>query len=233
MGRKSIVPGVSFSWKRAVGITSAKQKIARMTGIPTTRSGRRRKAGSLMGCALPVVITMIIFVFIFILIGCSEQSNTYVPEKNANLSEIFIQNQTATISPTETPIGYCNKQWAENSIKVMRDVLGTKQESNTEVPTSEEIQDSGTITDEQAQEIHNGLINQIKKINLLVVPPCLYEAKKYTLNALTSFDSIYAPQEGDNADTLDKLYSFGDFVDKAEYEMQSIEDCLPTGCYKK
>lgn len=33
-----------FSWKRAVGITSAKQKIAKTTGIPTTKQGRKRKA---------------------------------------------------------------------------------------------------------------------------------------------------------------------------------------------
>ena len=32
-----------FSLKRAVGITTAKQKIARATGIPTTKQGRKRK----------------------------------------------------------------------------------------------------------------------------------------------------------------------------------------------
>ena len=32
------IPGLSFSWKRALGITQAKQKIARQTGIPTTIS---------------------------------------------------------------------------------------------------------------------------------------------------------------------------------------------------
>jgi len=30
------IPGLSFSWKRALGITQTKQKIARKTGIPTT-----------------------------------------------------------------------------------------------------------------------------------------------------------------------------------------------------
>ncbi len=38
--------GFSFSWKRALGITSAKQKFARQTGIPTTQSGLERKVGS-------------------------------------------------------------------------------------------------------------------------------------------------------------------------------------------
>ena len=39
------IPGVSFSWKRALGITQAKQKFARKTGIPTTKSGLERKEG--------------------------------------------------------------------------------------------------------------------------------------------------------------------------------------------
>ncbi len=39
---------MSFSWKRALGVTRAKQSFARMTGIPTSRSGRQRKIGSLI-----------------------------------------------------------------------------------------------------------------------------------------------------------------------------------------
>lgn len=45
MARKSLIPGLSFSWKRAVGITGLKQKVARKTGIPTTRGGLERKIG--------------------------------------------------------------------------------------------------------------------------------------------------------------------------------------------
>ncbi len=41
------IPGltVNFSWKRALGITAAKQKFARKTGIPTTKQGLERKIG--------------------------------------------------------------------------------------------------------------------------------------------------------------------------------------------
>ena len=39
------IPGVTFSWKRALGITKIKQKIARETGIPTTKQGLERKIG--------------------------------------------------------------------------------------------------------------------------------------------------------------------------------------------
>ena len=51
MAKKSSfkIPGLSFSWKRALGITSAKRKIAKATGIPTTKAGRQRKDGKLLG----------------------------------------------------------------------------------------------------------------------------------------------------------------------------------------
>ena len=40
------IPGLSFSLKRAVGITKVKQNIARATGIPMTKQGLERKIGS-------------------------------------------------------------------------------------------------------------------------------------------------------------------------------------------
>lgn len=39
------IPGLSFSWKRALGITQAKQQIARKTGIPMSKQGIERKVG--------------------------------------------------------------------------------------------------------------------------------------------------------------------------------------------
>ena len=42
------IPGLSYSWKRAVGITGMKQRIARKTGIPTTKAGLQRKVGSIV-----------------------------------------------------------------------------------------------------------------------------------------------------------------------------------------
>ncbi|MCE1200274.1 MAG: hypothetical protein LWW85_15015 [Marinilabiliales bacterium] len=40
--------GFSFSWKRLLGITKAKQQFARETGIPTTQGGMERKLGSMI-----------------------------------------------------------------------------------------------------------------------------------------------------------------------------------------
>ena len=47
--RKKLIPGLPFSWKRAFGITKVKRKIARASGIPTTRQGRRAKLGRIFG----------------------------------------------------------------------------------------------------------------------------------------------------------------------------------------
>lgn len=50
--RKSVIPG--FSWNRALGITSAKQRFARATGIPTTKQGRKRKLQRTLWSAVAV-----------------------------------------------------------------------------------------------------------------------------------------------------------------------------------
>lgn len=63
MGRKKKgtntgIPGVSFSLNKALGISNAKRKIARATGIPTTRSGRQRKLGKALGCSVVIVFLL-------------------------------------------------------------------------------------------------------------------------------------------------------------------------------
>lgn len=42
------IPGVSFSLKRAIGITALKQKVSRKTGVPTTKQGLERKIGDII-----------------------------------------------------------------------------------------------------------------------------------------------------------------------------------------
>ena len=60
MGRRKGIPGLSFSWKRATGISSAKSKLSRQIGVPLSRSGRQRKFGKAVGCCIP---------FAFIVLG--------------------------------------------------------------------------------------------------------------------------------------------------------------------
>ena len=48
--------GFSFSWKRALGVSAAKQRFARQTGIPTTKSGLERKVGK-------SILTMLLSIF--------------------------------------------------------------------------------------------------------------------------------------------------------------------------
>lgn len=59
MGRKF---GFSFSWKRAVGLSSAKARLSRQIGIPLTRGGMERKMGRMVmkgaGCCIPFVVLL-------------------------------------------------------------------------------------------------------------------------------------------------------------------------------
>src|SRR5690242_2966665 len=51
-----------FSWKRAVGISAAKSRISRSTGIPLTKSGRQRKVGRMVtggGCLIPSLVVVL------------------------------------------------------------------------------------------------------------------------------------------------------------------------------
>jgi hypothetical protein len=36
-----------WSWKRQFGVTNAKRRVSRATGIPWTKSGRQRKVGAM------------------------------------------------------------------------------------------------------------------------------------------------------------------------------------------
>jgi hypothetical protein len=35
-----------FSWRRFTGVTAAKRRVSKATGIPWTKSGRQRKVGA-------------------------------------------------------------------------------------------------------------------------------------------------------------------------------------------
>lgn len=57
MGKKF---GISFSWKRAVGISGLKNRISRKTGIPLTSYGRQRKVGRMLGCSTFLLIIIVV-----------------------------------------------------------------------------------------------------------------------------------------------------------------------------
>ena len=43
-----ILPGLSFSLSRALGIAQLKSAISRKVGVPLTRGGRQKKVGKLL-----------------------------------------------------------------------------------------------------------------------------------------------------------------------------------------
>jgi hypothetical protein len=61
---------VSFSLKRALGITAAKQRFARKTGIPTTKAGLERKIGRTIlgkGCLSSIMmVLLLVFTLIYL-----------------------------------------------------------------------------------------------------------------------------------------------------------------------
>lgn len=67
MSKKGI-PGLSFSWKRALGVTAAKRKISKATGIPTSRQGRQAKIGRMTGCLIPTLIAIALPILLLVLI---------------------------------------------------------------------------------------------------------------------------------------------------------------------
>jgi hypothetical protein len=82
MGRKF---GISFSWKRASGISAARGRIARATGIPTTRGGRQRKFGASAGCA--VMLSLGLAAAILLSVGARVALGDHVKLKNGSTIE--------------------------------------------------------------------------------------------------------------------------------------------------
>ena len=48
MARRRRTYGLSFSWRRLVGVSAAKGRIARFTRIPLTKQGFQRKVGRML-----------------------------------------------------------------------------------------------------------------------------------------------------------------------------------------
>ena len=57
-GSNTGIPGLSFSWRRALGISQAQARLSRKLGIPLSRSGRQRKAGRSLGCCWVLLIPL-------------------------------------------------------------------------------------------------------------------------------------------------------------------------------
>ncbi len=49
-GSNTGIPGLSFSWRRALGVSRAQARLSRQLGVPLSRSGRQRKLGRSLGC---------------------------------------------------------------------------------------------------------------------------------------------------------------------------------------
>lgn len=50
------IPGLSFSWRRALGVSQAQARLSRQIGIPLSRSGRQRLVGRSLGCCWVLLV---------------------------------------------------------------------------------------------------------------------------------------------------------------------------------
>jgi phosphatidylserine/phosphatidylglycerophosphate/cardiolipin synthase-like enzyme len=87
-----------FSWKRALGVTKAKQRISRKIGIPMTRSGRQRKAGAAAGCLIPILsVIAVIVLATVILSGCgpsaTQAATSQSPSSGTQVEYYFTRAQ--------------------------------------------------------------------------------------------------------------------------------------------
>jgi hypothetical protein len=61
-----------FSWKRFTGISAAKSRIARATGIPTTGSGRHQKIGRTVtggGCLIYLLMAALGLIAVLVILS--------------------------------------------------------------------------------------------------------------------------------------------------------------------
>ncbi len=109
--------GFSYSPRRALGISAAKGRIARATGIPTTRAGRQRKLGRMVsggGCLLAAVLLLLVTLTVGTLIGCAAPAQDSAPTATPAATQPHGQGSGAarststptaapTLRPTDTP----------------------------------------------------------------------------------------------------------------------------------
>ena len=79
MGRRRGIPGLSFSWKRATGLSNAKRQVSNQIGVPLTRAGRQRKIGNALGCCVPAAFLLVgvTSAAMIILQACSDSGERY------------------------------------------------------------------------------------------------------------------------------------------------------------
>ena len=49
--------GLSFSWRRASGVSALSRRVSRATGVPLSRSGRQRAVGARLGWAGALILS--------------------------------------------------------------------------------------------------------------------------------------------------------------------------------
>ncbi|MCE5286968.1 MAG: PDZ domain-containing protein [Pelosinus sp.] len=108
-GSNTGIPGLSFSPKRALGISKAQSKLSRELGIPLSKSGRQRKMGAAMGCLLPILLTIVLTLLLSSIVAFA--ATPQVTINDAKKSDVM-----AAIVPEMTTNGFSVKAINEYSV---------------------------------------------------------------------------------------------------------------------
>jgi hypothetical protein len=80
------IPGLSFSWKRAIGISGAKGRLSRMIGIPLTQSGGQRKMRRAMGCCVVLGLPLLLAILAAGWCACSKSFKSEGGERSYRIA---------------------------------------------------------------------------------------------------------------------------------------------------
>src|ERR1043165_5607903 len=101
--------------RKRLGIPAARQKLTRMTGVPTTCAGRRRKAGRALGCCLPVLAFVVLLTAV-LLAAATARAQEHVANYSTGKtgSQSFEELSFWTRDGKRAEIGYIyGKEWKE------------------------------------------------------------------------------------------------------------------------
>ena len=115
------IPGVSFSAKRALGISQAQAKLSRKLGVPLSKSGRQRKLGAATGCAV-----MLVPLFIVLFAGFLIVNSVFAKDTPQVISNINNNEATNEVSGKKSNIPEVSKSATEIKVDINTDELSQK-----------------------------------------------------------------------------------------------------------
>lgn len=118
MGRRRKM-GFSFSWKRASGLSAAKGKVSRKIGVPLSKSGRQRKAGKLIGCALSLGAFLMVVASLLAVVGSALADDERKIQAHLEQRRLFeVQKRSRAIERLDSEIKELRKDPDKKAVRL-------------------------------------------------------------------------------------------------------------------